>query len=147
MLPPKAWRGNLARLQLALFGGFAISTFASIFASQTLLYLALLVLLLRLALRQASLVRTPLDAPILAFAVWTLLSASFSADPGASHAYSKKLLLLAVFFLATDTLAEPRGRASPTCARRRGGPRPPPWRSSRAQRTTCNARGSPAAGC
>ena len=67
-------------------------------------------LLLRLLLGRTPPARTPLDAPILAFAVWTLLSASFSSDPAASHVYSKKLLLLGVFFLAVDSLAEPRIR-------------------------------------
>lgn len=75
-----------------------------------LLYLALVVFLLRLLLGRTPVVRTPVDAPILAFAVWTLLSASFSSDPAASHAYSKKLILLGVFYLATDTLADPRHR-------------------------------------
>jgi O-antigen ligase len=93
----------------------------SIAASQTFLALALAVLLLRLALRQAPLVRTPLNAPILAFAVWTLLSASFSSDPGASHEYSKKLLLLGVFFLAVDSLADPRSRERVTTAALLGG--------------------------
>jgi O-antigen ligase len=79
------------------------------------------VFLVRLALRHAPPVRTPLDAPILAFAVWTLLSASFSTDPAASHEHAKKLLLLAVFFLATDTLAEPRGRERVLAAALAGG--------------------------
>jgi len=68
------------------------------------------VLLIRLLLRRSPVVRTPMDAPILAFAVWTLLSASFSSDPAASHGSAKKLLLLGVFFLAVDTLADPRSR-------------------------------------
>ena len=86
-----------------------------------LLYLALFVLLLRLLLGRASFIRTPLDAPILAFAVWTLLSASFSPDPAASHAYSKKLLLLGVFFLAVDALAETRSRERTLSASLLGG--------------------------
>jgi O-antigen ligase len=110
-----------ARLQLGLFGGFAASVFASIFASGTLLYLALAVLLVRLLWGRTPLVRTPLDAPILAFAVWTLLSASFSSDPVISHVYSKKLILLGVFFLAVDTLAEPRSRERVASAALLGG--------------------------
>ena len=52
------------------------------------------------------------DGPILAFAVWTLLSASFSSDPLKSHEAAKKLVLFAVFYLALDTAREPisRGR-------------------------------------
>jgi O-antigen ligase len=95
--------------------------FASIFASGALLYVALAVLLLRLLLGRTPAIRTPLDGPILAFVVWTLLSASFSSDPGASHEYSKKLLLVGVFFLAVDTLAEPRSRARVTTAVLLGG--------------------------
>jgi O-antigen ligase len=49
--------------------------------------------------------RTPLDGPILAFCVWTLLSASFSPSPLASHEEAKKLLLFALFYLALDTFA------------------------------------------
>jgi O-antigen ligase len=117
----KAPRIDLRRLQLGLFGAFAASAFASIFASGTLLYVALAVLLVRLLLGRTPVVRTPLDAPILAFAVWTLLSASFSLDSGASLQYSKKLLLLGVFFLAVDTLAEPRSRERVTTVALLGG--------------------------
>jgi O-antigen ligase len=117
----KAPRIDMRLLQLGLFGAFAASLFASIFASGTFLYLALAVLLVRLLLRRTPVVRTALDAPILAFAVWTLLSASFSPDPAASHEYSKKLLLLGLFFLSVDTLAEPGSRERVTSAALLGG--------------------------
>jgi O-antigen ligase len=66
-------------------------------------------------------VRTRLDGPILAFAVLTLLSASFSPDPAASYVYSKKLLLLGVFFLSVDSLADTRRRERVTSAALLGG--------------------------
>jgi O-antigen ligase len=95
--------------------------FLSIFASGIFLYVALAVLFVRLLLGRTPGVRTPLDAPILAFAVWTLLSASFSADPGASHEYAKKLILLGIFFLAVDSLAEPKSRERVTSVALLGG--------------------------
>jgi len=95
--------------------------FASIFVSGAFLYLSLAVLLVRLLLGRTPVVRTSLDAPILTFAVWTLLSASFSPDPGASHEYSKKLILLGVFFLAVDSLSDGRTRERVTSAALLGG--------------------------
>jgi O-antigen ligase len=69
------------------------------------LVLGLIVFAVRLARGEAVLWRTPLDGPILAFCVWTLLSASFSPAPLASHEEAKKLLLFALFYLALDTFA------------------------------------------
>jgi O-antigen ligase len=77
----------------------------SIFAAQVFLVLALVVFAVRIARGDAVLRRTPLDGPILAFCVWTLLSASFSRAPLASHEEAKKLLLFALFYLALDTFA------------------------------------------
>jgi O-antigen ligase len=57
----------------------------------------------------ARLERTPLDAPLLAFAVWTLLSASFARDPALAHEDAKKLLLFALFYIAAEALS--RGEA------------------------------------
>src|SRR6185295_5190328 len=94
---------------------------ASIFVSGAFLYLSLAVLLVRLLLGRTPVVRTSLDAPILTFAVLTLLSASFSPDPGASHEYSKKLILLGVFFLAVDSLSDGRTRERVTSAALLGG--------------------------
>ena len=71
---------------------------------------ALVVFAVRIARGDAVLRRTPLDGPILAFCVWTLLSASFSAAPLASHEEAKKLLLFALFYLALDTFAREKCR-------------------------------------
>jgi O-antigen ligase len=76
----------------------------SIFAAQILLLLAVLVFVARLWTGAARLQRTPLDGPILAFTVWTLLSAAFSPDPWTSHESAKKLVLFALFYLAVDVL-------------------------------------------
>ena len=83
----------------------AATVFVSIFASQALLLLGLLVLGARLALGRARAIRTPVDGPILALCVWTLLSASFSANPLVSHEDAKKLVLFALFYLAVETLS------------------------------------------
>ncbi|PYQ54649.1 MAG: hypothetical protein DMF78_05035 [Acidobacteria bacterium] len=82
----------------------------SIFAAQVLLFLAVLVFVVRLWSGRARLLRTPLDGPILAFSVWTLLSAAFSPDPLTSHESAKKLVLFALFYLAVDALAAERDR-------------------------------------
>jgi O-antigen ligase len=82
----------------------------SIFAAQVLLFLAVLVFVVRLWSGRARLQRTPLDGPILAFTVWTLLSAAFSPDPLTSHESAKKLVLFALFYLAVDALAPERDR-------------------------------------
>ncbi len=55
-------------------------------------------------------VRTPLDGPLVAFGVWTLLSAAFSADPLVSVEYARKLLLFALFYLAQETLSREADR-------------------------------------
>src|SRR5438552_15720391 len=84
----------------------------SIFAAQAVgLSLAVVVFLLRLWRGRARLQRTPLDGPILAFAVWTLLSAAFSPDPWLSYDSAKKLVLFALFYLAVETLTPERARA------------------------------------
>ncbi|HET8647518.1 MAG TPA: O-antigen ligase family protein, partial [Vicinamibacteria bacterium] len=56
--------------------------------------------------REVSLPRLALDGPILAFVVWTLLSASFSPEPVVSHQSAKKLLLFVLLYVAVDTLAD-----------------------------------------
>jgi O-antigen ligase len=63
----------------------------------------------RLRTGGARLEATPLDAPLLAFAVWTLLSASFARDPTLAHEDAKKLLLFGLFYLSAETLS--RGEA------------------------------------
>ncbi len=75
-----------------------------------LLALAVVTYLARLASGRTRLERLPLDGPLLAFSVWTLLSAAFSPDPVASYESSKKLVLFALLPLAVDSLAEERDR-------------------------------------
>jgi O-antigen ligase len=88
----------------------AATCLVSIFAAQIALTLAVAVYLVRVAKRRARLLPLPLDAPILAFSIWTLLSASFSQDPVASHDSAKKLVLFALLYLAVDTLRDGKAR-------------------------------------
>jgi len=101
---------NLERAQLGLLAALAATIPVSIFASQLLLWLSIAVLLARLAARRARLVHTPLDTPLLALAVWTLLAASFAQDPVLSHESSKKLVLYALFYVGVLALERPDGR-------------------------------------
>lgn len=103
---------TLERARLGLLAALAATIPVSIFASQMLLALSLVVLLARLLRREATLPRTPLDGPLLALVVWTLLAASFAAEPAVAHEESKKLLLFALFYLAVECLgpAEDRER-------------------------------------
>jgi O-antigen ligase len=83
----------------------------SIFAAQSIgLSLAVAVFIVRLARRRTRLERSPLDGPILAFSVWTLLSAAFSPDPLTSHESAKKLVLFALFYLSVEALTPERDR-------------------------------------
>jgi O-antigen ligase len=111
----------LERAQLALVAAIAATCLVSIFAAQVLLAAAAAVLVTRLWLRRTRLPRTALDGPILAFCVWTLLSASFSPDPVASHESAKKLVLFLVFYLAVEALSEPAGREAVLDAATLGG--------------------------
>lgn len=95
---------NLERLQLGLVAAVAASCTLSIFAAQVLFAAALAVFLVRWALGATKPPRLSVDAPILAFCVWTLLSASFSSSPVASHESAKKLLLFALIYVAVDAL-------------------------------------------
>ena len=101
---------TLERKQLAIMAALAAVVFVSIFATQTLLWLALLVFLARLVSRRARFPRTPLDGPILAFCLWTLLSASFSVNPALSLESASKLVLFLLFYLTIDTLASESAR-------------------------------------
>jgi O-antigen ligase len=102
---------NLDRVQVALLAGIAATCLVSIFAAEAVfLSLALVVFVARAVTGRARLGRTPLDGPILAFAVWTLLSAAFSPDPLTSHDSAKKLILFAIFYLAVDVGAHERDR-------------------------------------
>jgi O-antigen ligase len=94
----------LERVQLALMAAVATTCLASIFAAEIFLALGIIVWIVRLARRQAVLAASPLDGPVLAFVVWTLLSASFSPDPMTSHEAAKKLVLFAALYLAVDSL-------------------------------------------
>jgi O-antigen ligase len=100
----------LERAQLGLMAALAATCLLSIFAAQTLLWVAVAVFAVRLARRETRVPRLALDGPILAFAVWTLLSASFSPQPVVSHESAKKLLLLALLYLAVDTLRDEEKR-------------------------------------
>jgi O-antigen ligase len=101
---------TLERARLGLLGALAATIPVSIFASQMLLVLSLVVQLARLLRRETSLPRTPLDGPLLALVVWTLLAASFAVEPAVAHEESKKLLLFALFYLAVLGLAPAEDR-------------------------------------
>jgi O-antigen ligase len=114
-LPPllrRLERVDLQRVQAGLTAAVAATCLVSIFAAQVFLTLAALAYVARLARRQAPLERLPLDAPLLAFSVWTLLSAAFSPDPLLSHESAKKLVLFALLYVSVDSLREPRARES-----------------------------------
>jgi O-antigen ligase len=100
----------MERAQLGLLAALAATIPVSIFASEIFLALSVAVLAARLVAHRARLPRTALDAPLLAFGVWTLLSASFAADPALSHEASKKLLVFALFYLAAEVLARGEDR-------------------------------------
>jgi O-antigen ligase len=96
---------NLERAQLGLLAALAATIPVSIFASEAFLALSLAVLAARLVAGRVHLLRTPLDTPLVALVVWTLLAASFAQDPARSHEDSKKLLLYALFYLGVEVLA------------------------------------------
>ena len=101
---------NLERVQLGLLAALAATIPVSIFASEAILALSLVVLVSRLVAGRAHLLRTPLDTPLVALVVWTLLAASFASDPARSHEDSKKLLLYALFYLGVEVLAREEDR-------------------------------------
>jgi O-antigen ligase len=100
----------LARLQLGLFAAAAATCPVSIFAAQLFFGLAVAIFVVRLAKGATPPPRLPVDGPLLAFVVWTLLSAAFSPDPLASHQSAKKLVLFALLYLAVDSSAPERAR-------------------------------------
>ena len=112
---------TLERARLGLLAALAATIPVSIFASQMLLALSLLVLLARLLKRRTALPRTPLDGPLLALVVWTLLAASFAAEPAVAHEESKKLLLFALFYLAVEGMAPAEDRERVLAAALLGG--------------------------
>jgi len=103
-------RSRLERLQLGLTAAVAATCLVSIFAAQIALTLAVAVYVARIVQRRTRFEPLALDAPILAFSVWTLLSASFAQDPVASHESAKKLVLFLLFYLGVDALREPDAR-------------------------------------
>jgi O-antigen ligase len=107
---PRVGTPSLERVQLGLVAATAATCLVSIFAAEVFLALAALVLLARLLLGRTRLIATPLDAPIVAFAVWTLLSASFSPNPMISHESAKKLVLFALLYLAIDSMRDEKTR-------------------------------------
>lgn len=70
----------------------------------------MLVFVLRLIQGRTRLLGLPLDGPILAFAVWTFLSASFSSAPLESHEGTKQIVLFCLLYLAVDSLIDARHR-------------------------------------
>ena len=95
---------RLERAQLGLLAALAATIPVSVFAAEIALALGVLVFAVRLLRRETRLEPTPLDPPLLAFAVWTLLAASFAADPRAAHEDAKELVLFVVFYLAANAL-------------------------------------------
>lgn len=101
---------TLERAQAALLAAIAASCFVSIFAAQLLLALACGVFAARLLKGRARVPGLALGAPLLAFSVWTLLSASFSPNPVLSHDSARKLVLFALVYLSAEGLAQPAAR-------------------------------------
>jgi O-antigen ligase len=102
--------------------GVAATCLVSIFASQGILFsAALLVQVARVLTGRARFMRLSVDAPILAFCVWTLLSASFSRNPLESFEDAKKLVLFLLFYLAVDVMSEERARERVLAAALLGG--------------------------
>ena len=101
---------TLEGAQLGLVAGIIATCQVSIFVSQTLFLLALLVYAVRLACRRARWPQCPLDAPMLAFGVWTLLSASFSTNPLMAEQSVKKLALFLLLYVAIDSATSARAR-------------------------------------
>jgi O-antigen ligase len=101
---------NLERIQRGLVAALAATCLVSIFAAEIFLALAVLTYLARLVRGSARLERVPLDGPLLAFAVWSILSAAFAPDPLVAHRSVKQLVLFSLFYLAVDTLRDEEAR-------------------------------------
>jgi O-antigen ligase len=96
---------TLERARLALLAALAATIPVSIFASELLLVLCVVLLAVRVSKGRAAFPRTPLDGPLLAVAVWTLLAASFASEPLVAHEESKKLVLFALLYVTVEALA------------------------------------------
>jgi O-antigen ligase len=101
---------NLERIQRGLVAGVAATCLVSIFAAEALLALAVAAYLARLVRGSARLERLPVDGPLLAFIVWSLLSAAFAPDPLAAHRSIKQLVLFSLLYVAVDTLRDDEAR-------------------------------------
>lgn len=112
---------GLRRAQTALLAALAATAPLSVFASELLLALSILLLLARAFRREVRLRPTPLDTPLAAFAVWSLLSACFAATPSVAHESAKKLLLFALFFVALEVASEAEARERVLAAALLGG--------------------------
>jgi O-antigen ligase len=93
---------RLERAQLGLAAALAATIPVSIFTAEILLAMSVAVYAARLARHETRFCRTSADTAIAAFAVWSLLSASFAADPVRAHEDAKKLVLFALFYVALD---------------------------------------------
>jgi O-antigen ligase len=101
---------TLERAQLGLIASVVATCQVSIFAAQVLLAVAVAVYGVRWLLGRTTWPRLPLDAPVVAFAVWTLLSAAFSTNPLVAHHSAKKLVLFLLLYIAVDSATGVRGR-------------------------------------
>ena len=112
---------RLERTQLGLLAALAAMIPVSIFAAELALVLGVLVLGWRLLRRETRFEPTPLDAPLLAYCAWTLLSTSFAAEPGVALEDSKELVLFALFYLAVAALTRGTAREGVLSALLMGG--------------------------
>ncbi len=101
---------TLERAQLALIASVVATCQVSIFVAQALLAVAVGVYAARLVLGRTTWPRLPLDGPVVAFGVWTLLSAAFSTNPLLAHQSAKKLVLFLLLYVAVDSATDGRGR-------------------------------------
>jgi hypothetical protein len=112
---------RLERTQLGLLAALAATIPVSIFAAEVAVALGVLLYAVRLIRRKARFEPTPLDAPLLAYGVWTLLSASFAVEPAVAHEDAKELLLFVVFYLGVATLTRGPAREGVVSALFMGG--------------------------
>jgi O-antigen ligase len=92
------------RAQTALLAALAATAPLSVFASELLLALSIVLLVVRAVRRELRLRQTSVDTPLAAFAVWSLLAACFAALPAVAHESAKKLLLFLLFYVALEAL-------------------------------------------
>ena len=98
---------NLERVQRGLVAAVAATCLVSIFAAESVfLSLAVATFLARLVRGSTRLERLPVDGPLLAFTVWSILSAAFAPDPLAAGRSVKQLVLFSLLYVAVDTLRD-----------------------------------------